>query len=321
MTNAAILGSFSDVSGSSLMFRNKIINGNFDIWQRTTSQTSNGYGSDDRWENGHSGSTKTASRQSFTLGQTDVPGSPTYFSRTIVTSVAGSGNYVAKVQRIEFVNTLSGQTATLSFWAKADASKNIAVELAQNFGTGGSPSSFNTFSVTTCALSSSWQKFTITVNVPSISGKTLGTNINDSLNLAFWFDSGSTFNSRTNSLGQQSGTFDIAQVQLEAGSVPTAFEMRPVGLELNLCQRYLFIYTEGSSVTVYAHALGSSADYALCYFIPTMRRVPDVEWGTTIGTITSTRASKHTVMAVITLSGGYGYLNPGQIFVASAEIN
>jgi len=239
MSNVSTLGTFGDVSGSPLMFRNKLINGGFDIWQRGTSQTSSGYGSDDRWSNSHNGSTKTASQQTFTLGQTDVPNNPRYWSRTVVTSSAGTGNYVLKNQAIESVFTLAGQTATLSFWAKADASKNIAVEFAQSFGTGGSPSSYNTgIGVTTCALTTSWKYFTVTVSIPSITGKTLGTNNDHFLQVLFWFDAGSTFNSRTNSLGQQSGTFDIAQVQLEAGSAATPFEVRPIGLELSLCQRY-----------------------------------------------------------------------------------
>lgn len=238
MTNAATLGSFGDVSGSPLMFRNKLINGGFDIWQRDTSQTSSGYGSDDRWDNPHSGTTKTASRQTFTLGQTDVPGNPRYFARTVVTSVAGASNLCVKTQRIESVLTLAGQTATLSFWAKADASKNIAVEFFQSFGTGGSPSaSVSGIGVTTFALTTSWQRFSVTVSIPSITGKTLGT-INDSFNVNYWFDAGSSLNARTNSLGQQSGTFDIANAQLEAGSVATPFEQRPVGMELALCQRY-----------------------------------------------------------------------------------
>jgi hypothetical protein len=74
--------------------------------------------------------------------------------------------------------------------------------------------------------------------VPSISGKTLGTNSDHVFIFRIWFDAGSDANARTDSLGQQSGTFDIAQVQIEAGPVATTFERRPIGTELALCQRY-----------------------------------------------------------------------------------
>jgi len=240
--------SVTDISAVSLPqgtlnFRNKIINGNFDIWQRGTSQTSSGYGSADRWVNLHAGSTKTASQQAFTVGQTDVPGNPKYYLRNVVSSVAGTGNYCLVLQRIEGVETLAGQTATLSFWAKADSNKNIATEFLQYFGTGGSPSALvNTIGVTTHNLTTSWQKFTATVAVPSISGETLGSDGNDRLELNFWFEAGSDFDSRTNSLGQPDNAttyeVDIAQVQLEIGPVPTPFEHRPYGTELALCQRY-----------------------------------------------------------------------------------
>jgi hypothetical protein len=56
--------------------------------------------------------------------------------------------------------------------------------------------------------------------------------------LRIWFDAGSDFNGITDTLGQQSGTFDIAQVQIEPGPVATPFERRPIGTELALCQRY-----------------------------------------------------------------------------------
>jgi hypothetical protein len=218
--------------------RNAIINGNFDHWQRGTSFTGFEYGAD-RWYNVISGSSATQSRQAFALGQTDVPNEPEYFCRTAVTSSAGAGNYAILQQRIEDVRTFAGQTVALSFWAKADAARNIAVEFAQTFGSGGSPSSqVDAIGVTTASLTTVWQKFTVTAEIPSIAGKTLGTNGNDHLGLFFWFDAGSDFNARTNSLGQQSGTFDIAQVQLEAGTVATPFERRPVGTELALCQRY-----------------------------------------------------------------------------------
>jgi hypothetical protein len=243
--------------------KNYIINGNFDVWQRGTTQSTSGYGSDDRWVNVNTGSTKVTSQQTFTLGQTDVPNNPKYFGRTVVTSVAGAGNSCYKYQSIEGVQTLSGQTVTLSFYAKADVVKNIAIEFQQSFGTGGSPSAtVNGIGSQLIALTTLWKKYTVTVSIPSITGKTLGSSGTDSLQLILWFDAGSTYNSRTASLGQQSGTFDIAQVQLEVGSVATEFERRTFSDELILCKRYcqqtynaLFSGNVTSGSTYYSSAL------------------------------------------------------------------
>ena len=219
-------------------FRNRIINGNFDIWQRGTSFTAQGYTSD-RWQLFITGTTCTLSRQSFTLGQTDVPFEPTYFNRAVVTSSAGASNLCLVAQRIEDVRTLAGQSATVSFYAKADAAKPIALELTQHFGSGGSPSAtVATIGSQKFNLTTSWQKFTATISIPSISGKTLGSDNNSRLQINLWLDAGSGLNANTDTLGQQSGTFDIAQVQVERGSVATPFEARPIGTELSLCQRY-----------------------------------------------------------------------------------
>ena len=239
-------------------FRNRIINGNFDFWQRGASFTGSEYGAD-RWFSARIGTTHTATRQAFTLGQTAVPGEPTYFCRTVVSSVAGAGNVAILVQRIEDVRTFAGQQVTLSFWAKADATKNIAVELVQDFGTGGSPSAqVRAIGTTKVSIGTSWQKVTVTATVPSISGKTFGTNGNNHLALNLWFDAGSDWNTSTDSLGQQSGTFEIAQVQLEPGTVATPFERRPIGTELALCQRYYyedaFLVGAGASTTSIARA-------------------------------------------------------------------
>lgn len=218
---------------------NELINANFDVWQRALSQTASGYGSDDRWHNGITGCIVSHSRQTFTLGQTSVPNNPKYYSSTNVTTASTAAEYSLKEQRIADVAKSSGQTKTLSVWAKADSSKDIAVEFIQRFGTGGSPSAeVAGFSVTTLELTSSWQKFVITVTFPSVSGKTLGTNNDDYYAVRFWFNAGSDHNSRTNSLGNQSGVFDLAQIQLQEGSLVTPFELRDYADELRDCETY-----------------------------------------------------------------------------------
>jgi hypothetical protein len=267
-------------------FRNKIINGDFQFWQYATSQTISGFGSDDRWANQNVGSTKTHSLINFALGQTSVPGNPFYFSRTVVTSVAGANNYCFKSQRIESVQTLSGRLATVSFWAKADAPKNIAVEFYQTFGTGGSPSASVTgIGVTTCALTTVWQKFSFTVQIPSIAGMVFGANNDHYLGFNFWFDAGSTSNPRTNNLGQQSGTFDISHVSLVDGDATQEadpFSPRHQQQELALCQRYYFrgqgtVYNSGYS----PNAAGLNV-FAQRWFPVQMRATP-VQAGATFG--------------------------------------
>lgn len=303
--------------------KNAIINGNFDIWQRATIQTSTGYGSDDRWWNGNNGSTKIHSRQEFILGQTAVPYEPTYYSRTIVTSVAGAANHAGIHQKIESVRTFAGQTATLSFYAKADVNKNIAVDFAQGFGTGGTPSAIVTgIGVTTFPLTTSWQKFTTTVAIPSISGKVLGTNNDSWLIVQFWFDAGSDYNSRTNSLGQQSGTFDIAQVQFELGGVATLFEQRSIGEELALCQRYF--QKIFSPLTVGVAATSTVANRNGISLIRQMRVAPtvnivgtlDVYDGTMAGTVT-TLSLTHTTVASISYDAtiATGSLTVGRVLL------
>ena len=258
--------------------RNRIINGNFDIWQRGTSFTANEYGAD-RWINNRIGTTATHSRQPFTLGQTAVPNEPTYFCRTVVSSVAGAGNLSILLQKIEDVRTFAGQQVTISFWAKVDATKNISVEMTQFFGSGGSPSAEVTaIGTTKVSIGTSWQKVTVTATVPSINGKTLGTDNNSFLTAIIWFDAGSNFNARTDSLGQQSGTFEIAQVQIEPGPVATPFERRPIGAELALCQRY-FCSTIFNNR--FLAAGGGHINESAIYWPVQMREAPTVTLNTT----------------------------------------
>jgi hypothetical protein len=274
--------------------RNAIINGNFDIWQRGTSFTAAGYGAD-RWAMERTGSTCTMSRQAFTLGQTDVPGEPTYFCRMDVTSVAGAGNRVLLYQSVEDVRTFAGEQITVSFWAKADATKNIAIQCWQGFGTGGSPSAAVTgIGLLKTSVSTTWQKITRTLTVTSISGKTLGSDGNSRISLEIYFDAGSNFNANTDTLGQQSGTFDIAQVQVEPGPIATTFERRPIGTELSLCQRY---YQHYSGLAAFATCTTSDAATANRKILPVeMRAAPTVSVVFASGSGSSITATKSTIL-------------------------
>lgn len=225
-------------SAGAFSFRNKIVDGRFDFWYEATTQSTNGYGSDTMWTNIHSGSTKVHSQQPLVAG-VDLPAidcpTATYFSRTVVTSVAGAANYVVKTQNIEGVGTLAGKVVTLSFYAKADAVKNIAVTFTQNFGTGGS-TAITGIGAQLVSLSTAWKRYSVQVTLPSISGKTLGTGHLTSV--LFGFDIGSNYAATYASLGQQSGTFDIACVQLEEGSVATPFEELPMEISEKRVHRY-----------------------------------------------------------------------------------
>ena len=124
-----------------LGFRNVLINGDFRINQRGfSSSTSSVYGFD-RWTSSSADGTVTYSAQTFATGNA-IPGyEPTNYARIATSGQTLAGAYSHLVQRIENVRTLAGQTASLSFWAKANSgTPKVAVEFLQIFGSGGSPS-------------------------------------------------------------------------------------------------------------------------------------------------------------------------------------
>jgi hypothetical protein len=209
--------------------KNKIINGDFGVWQRGTSFSANNSYTADRWYTNWdgTGATRAFSQQTFTPGTAPVNGyESTYFYR-FNQSVAGSGGtYNVLLQKIEDVRIFANQTVTISFWAKAAANITMpSVAVGQDFGSGGSGAVYTTAG-SNFALTTSWQRFTATVLFPSISGKTIGTGSN--LGLFLYMPLNTTF------------TVDVWGIQLEAGSVATPFTTASgtVQGELALCQRY-----------------------------------------------------------------------------------
>jgi hypothetical protein len=116
---------------------------------------------------------------------------------------------------------LAGKTATISFYAKSSVARDYTVQFVQDFGSGGSSQVGVSPSV---SIGTTWSKITSTVNIPSISGKTIG--------------DGNHLYVRIYGSMNTGDTLDVAQVQLEEGSYATPFEYRPIGEELALCKRY-----------------------------------------------------------------------------------
>jgi hypothetical protein len=298
-----------------LGFKNKLINGNFDIWQRGTSgtYTTGANTVADRWQYIDDGTLSTGTvitQQSFTLGQTDVPNDPTYFMQVAYTSVNTPSNYVRT--RIENVRTLSGEVATFSFWARVTSGTlACSAQLQQEFGSGGSPSA-GVYGIgsTNYTFTTTWTQFTLTTTVPSISGKTLGTNNNDGLNAAIVFPA------------TGSATVQIAQCQLEAGSTATNFDIRPIGIELQMCQRYLQVYTPPPLRGV-VNGTTTAGRMAMVLPVP-MRATPTTTMGalqifdgsntTTVSTISVNYSTNNTIEYDLNLNGALNLYRPCLVY-------
>ena len=252
--------------------RNLLYNGAMQVWQRATSGTTTGadnYKTMDRWRNrtGSIGQSMTVSRQSAGL---------TGFQYCARIQRPSGGTDTGRLNLIQSLETsdvvrFAGQTVTLSFYARkganfSGASNNLLTYLITGTGTdqywlniasGGNP----LINGTTWTLTSSWQRFTASVFVPSTE---------ESMFLDFSYDP-------TGTAGADD-YYEITGIQLELGDKATPFEHLSYGEELALCQRY---YQRFSNQTngpgVFASGQfggGTSTSRCILHFHTQMRVVP-----------------------------------------------
>lgn len=165
--------------------------------------------------------TYSVSRVPVTPGNSTAPYNPRYYLKVTVTAQT-PGTYLALQQTIPGVQTFQQMYGTCSFWARTDDSSSItlpaAPQLQQFFGSGGSPSTTVTlnpsFGSTSLAVNGAWGNIWETWIVPSIAGKTLGTNGDDGVLPSFFMPLSNAF------------TFSIAIPQCEEGSNNTAYDRR-----------------------------------------------------------------------------------------------
>jgi hypothetical protein len=260
--------------------KNKLINGDFKINQRNfTSITANGDYGFDRFLQILSGGTVTSTPQVFTAGAAPVaPYEATNYWQMVTSGQSAASDRALVAQRIEDVRSLAGQTITVSFWAKANSgTPKMAVEVAQYFGLGGSPSAIVNTYVGQVTLSTSWARYSVTAAIPSISGKTIGTTAGSSyVQVNLYTSAGTDFNARTGSIGVQNNTFGIWGVQLEYGSYATPFQTATGTIqgELSACQRYYFrAQSTGGYKVLGSGYAGNTTTLNLGVILPSQMRV------------------------------------------------
>jgi hypothetical protein len=221
--------------------RNLVHNSLFNIAQRGVGPFTVGY-TLDRWSTFATNDTLSITQTALVDADRAAIGdeAATVSLKNVFTGSATAGSLSFLQQPIEGVRRLGGKTVTVSFWAKAGSALKLGLNMNQVLGSGGSPSSGAWIATTgtSFTLTTTMARYTATFAVPSVAGKTLGTNGDDSLQLAFWFSASATYSALSGNIGVQSGTIQLWGVQLEVGSVATALEKPDPQQDLARCQRF-----------------------------------------------------------------------------------
>jgi len=329
------------ISSTGLMFRNRIINGDFKIDQRNNgaSFTVSAGGTKtytlDRWWGWCQVGSKFSVQRS-----TDVPVGQGFTNSVLVTSLSAYstpvGGYYGFGQYIEGYNiadmgfgTASATTATLSFWARSSIAGTFSVALENG--------SYNRSYIFNYTISSvnTWQYFTLPFRAD-----TTGTwDSTTGQGLRIWWDLGSndtTYASTAGSwlaadvlrttgsvslIGTNAATLYIAGAQVEKGSAATPFEFRPFATELQMCQRY---YNQFGTVTTggggntgnipYTRLYNTGAStftfYPVVYLSMSMRITPtgtiyyDISDGTITSAAVATSTSTSSALIGVSLTTG-----------------
>jgi hypothetical protein len=258
--------------------KNAIINGDYRFNQRsfTSTTTSFTYGFDRFFLQRGAGGTVTYSAQTFTAGTAPVAEyEGINFARLVTTSQSATNDYSVQRQKIENVRTFAGRTVTMSAWIKAGTNGvPFNFSLVQNFGTGGSSEVF--YKGANQSATTSWVRYSSTFTLGSMSGKTITSD--SALTADIWSSAGSGLNF-VSDVGNQNVTLDIWGVQVETGSVATAFQTATGTIqgELAACQRYYYRHIDATSqfLGMGSYYSGSSM-FCLFSFPVTMRIAPSL---------------------------------------------
>lgn len=224
----AALNNVSSVNGGQLAgLRNRVINGNFDVWQRGTSFTGTAfsYYGPDRWQCFRSGGVAGAT---FSRSN-NFDSNATYYLKAQRDSANATANSILVTTTFETLENykLLGKQITLSFKLLKGADLTGVVMAQVVYGTGADGNLATGFTS---------QGIVCTTNISPTTGLTqysiTGTPPTNATQI------GITFTYTPTGTAGANDWFGVTGVQLEIGAVATPFEFRSYGMELAFCRRY-----------------------------------------------------------------------------------
>lgn len=242
-------------------FRNKIINGAMEIWQRGTGPfTTTGYTADRWYLASGTGATNSITRTVAAAAYPDAIKYVLSWTRTVAGTSASQ-----LIQKMEDVRTAAGKKVTLSFWAASNLPTELQAYMAQVFGSGGSPDAPVNTSATTFSITGTPQQFFVTFDLLSTDGKSFGTNGDDCLWLVF-----RRLHTSPNPTALVNIT-DVSVVEGDATAEADPSARRHPQQELALCQRF---YEQGNATSLGRSAFSGWVGGGVTYYSENRFNVP-----------------------------------------------
>lgn len=291
-------------------FRNNIINGGFNVWQRGTSISGAAHNTytADQWININD------NIGNINISQIDIASQGIglrYAAR--VEKTTGASNRFVFINLSEGALNYVGKQVTLSFWLRKGSAltSGITATIGTRVNKYGTVYDYGDFGILNSQINTStFTKFSTTFTITSATA-------NASANL---------FELEFTAI-QAGGTgvyFEVAGVQLEVGSSATPFENRHYGAELALCQRYYYrqyANANGGGYNMLAEQgmAGSTTNAWFSVKFPVvMRTAPSLEYNTTYSVYALQQWSA--TIAISAITGDVQTMDRGVFYVTASGL-
>jgi hypothetical protein len=237
---------------------NKLINGNFDIWDYATSQTSNGMLSADRWyfmAGGVGGKTREIKKKE-PFSTNDYPIPPLCVTSYMedymwLGSELGDDHFIVMSQRILDAKQFSGKKVYVQFYAKPDVACSISISLdiePNAYEPDDWIKAVDGARIVNLNNINNWEEYTVTFQIPEFD---FDVNSLNCLRFRIWRSAGADYDDRTGGLGKQpNSTVNFSAIRLYISEFPRECIIRTADEENTLCKSYCYHLSTTRSVGV-----------------------------------------------------------------------